>query len=72
MKTPPTDTQILAAIKADASEHAAYANVLICSTVAIRRACRATVAEIVRVARASGWTVDCGDKILTRNINVTP
>ena len=31
----------------------------------IRRACRATVAEIVRVDPASGWTVDGGDKILT-------
>ena len=66
MKTPPTDAQILTAIKADAREHAAYANVLICSTADIRRACRATVAEIVRVARASGWTVECDDKILTR------
>ena len=67
MKTPPTDAQILAAIKAGAREHAAYADGLICSTADIRRACRATVAEIVRVARASGWTVDCGDKILTCN-----
>ncbi len=66
-KTPPTDAQILAAIKADATEHAAFAKVLICSTAAIRRACRATIAEIVRVARANGWTVDCDDKILTRN-----
>ena len=65
MKTPPTDAQILAAIKADAREHAAYAGVLIASTAKIRRACRATVAEIVRVARADGWTADCGDKILT-------
>ena len=65
MKTPPTDAQILAAIKADAREDAAYANVLICSTADIRRACRATVAEIVRVARTNGWTTDCGDKILT-------
>ena len=66
MKAAPTDAQILAAIKADAREHAAYAGVLIASTAQIRRACRATVAEIVRVARASGWTADCGDKILTR------
>ena len=65
MKTPPTDAEILAAIKADAREHAAYADVLICSTATIRRACRATVAEIVRVARTNGWTADCGDKILT-------
>ena len=65
MKTPPTDAQILAAIKAAAREHAAYAGVLICSTTDIRRACRATVTEIVRVARVSGWTADCGDKILT-------
>ena len=69
MKTPPTDAQILAAIKADAREHAAYAGVLIASTAQIRRACRATVAEIVRVARASGWTVDCGDKILTMAVS---
>ena len=67
MKTQPTDVQILAAIKADAREHAAYADVLICSTAMIRRACRATVAEIVRVARTNGWAADCGDKILTRN-----
>ena len=67
MKTPPTDAQILASIKAAAREDAAYANVLICSTADIRRASRATVAEIVRVARASGWTADCGDKILTCN-----
>ena len=65
MKTSPTDAQILAAIKADAREHAAYTGVLIASTAQIRRACRATVAEIVRVAHVSGWTVDCGDKILT-------
>ena len=69
MKTPPTDAQILAAIKADAREHAAYTGVLIASTAQIRRACRATVAEIVRVARASGWTVDCGDKILERVVS---
>ena len=67
MKTQPTDAQILAAIKADAREHAAYADVLICSTATIRRACRATVAAIVRVARMNGWTADCGDKILTCN-----
>jgi len=65
MNAKPADAVILAALKADAREHAAYANVLICSTAQIRRACRATVAEIVRVARASGWTVDGGDKILT-------
>ena len=65
MKTSPTDAQILAAIQADAREHAAYAGVLIASTAKIRRACRATVAEIVRVARTSGWTVECDDKILT-------
>ena len=65
MKTQPADAQILAAINADARKHAAYADVLICSTATIRRACRATVAEIVHVARTNGWTVDCGDKILT-------
>ena len=32
MKAAPTDAQILAAIKADAREHAAYAGVLIAST----------------------------------------
>ena len=69
MKTLPTDAQILAAIKADAREHAAYANVLICSTAQIRRACRATVAEIVRVSRESGWTVECDDKILTMAVS---
>ena len=67
MKTQPADAQILAAIKADAREHAAYADVLICSTSKIRRACRAPVAEIVRVACENGWTADCGDKILTCN-----
>jgi hypothetical protein len=64
--TPPSDAQILAAIKDAALPDCVFMGQLIAGTQDIRRACRATVSEIVRVARASGWTVDCDDKILTR------
>lgn len=65
MKTLPTDAQILAALKTCAKPHAALIGILIAKTSDVRKASRADVASVLRVARANGYAVDCGDKILT-------
>lgn len=65
MKTPPTDAVILAALKTCAKPHAALIGILIAKTSDVRKASRADVASVLRVARANGYAVDCGDKILT-------
>ena len=65
MNAKPADAVILATLKTCAKPHATIIGILIAKTSDVCKASSADVASVLRVARANGYAVDCGDKILT-------